>query len=75
MAIGVGLAATLHVIRNVVSRCDPKSRIMAVVHLLDLVLAFFGDLIGSLFPNRGGKWFAAFVFITVLVGIAALSQI
>ena len=29
-----------------------------MVHLLDLIFAFFGDLIGSLFPDRAGKWLA-----------------
>jgi hypothetical protein len=48
---------------------------MAVVHLLDSILALFGNLIGSSLPKRAGKWFAALVFITVVVVIAALSQI
>ena len=62
-------------IPNVVSLSDPKLKIMAVVHLLDLILAFFGDLIGNLFPNRVGKWLAAFIFITVVVLIVAISQV
>jgi hypothetical protein len=44
------------------------------MHLLDLVLAFFGDLIGSMFPKRAGKWLAVPIFITVVVVMAALAQ-
>ena len=45
------------------------------MHLLDIILASFGDLIGNILPNKTSKWVAAFIFITLVILIVALSQI